>query len=111
MTVITVFRRRLRHGVDDAYDELSRETGRLERDMPGFVDESAYRGDDGERVNIVRFCDAATQRAWARHPDHAAVQARGRADVRSPTTEPWIATAAFELTMHWRIGVQERLHS
>jgi heme-degrading monooxygenase HmoA len=80
MTVITVFRSRLRRGVDDAYGVLSDEMSRLARDMPGFVDESSYRGDDGERVTIVRFRDALTQRAWAQHPDHVAAQARGRAE-------------------------------
>ena len=80
MTVITVFRSRLRRGVDEAYGELSDEMSRLARDMPGFLDERSYRGEDGERVTIVRFRDAPTQRAWAQHPDHAAAQARGRAE-------------------------------
>ncbi|MBW4030727.1 MAG: antibiotic biosynthesis monooxygenase [Acidobacteria bacterium] len=80
MTVITVFRSRLRTGVDAAYGEVASQMSRLVREMPGFVDESFFRGEEGERVTIVRFRDAAAQRAWAQHPDHLAAQRRGRSE-------------------------------
>jgi heme-degrading monooxygenase HmoA len=78
MTVVTVFRSRLRHEVDAAYGEVAAEMNRLVRRMDGFIDEKSFLSDDGERVTIVRFRDAAAQRAWAEHPDHLAAQRRGR---------------------------------
>ena len=80
MTVITVFRSRLRPGVGAAYGEVAAQMSRLAREMPGFVDEKFFQSEDGERVTLVRFRDAATQRAWARHPDHLIAQRRGRAE-------------------------------
>lgn len=78
MTVVTVFRSRLRPGVDATYGEVAAEMSRQVRLMDGFIDESFFLADDGERVTIVRFRDAAAQRTWAEHPDHLAAQRRGR---------------------------------
>ncbi|HUY16392.1 MAG TPA: antibiotic biosynthesis monooxygenase [Acidimicrobiales bacterium] len=78
MTIVTVFRSRLRPGVDAAYSDVADEMRRLVRLMDGFVDESFYMSSDGERVTIVRFRDSETQRAWAELPEHLAAQRRGR---------------------------------
>ncbi len=78
MTIVTVFRSRLRPGVEDAYREVADEMSRMVAAMPGFIDERFYLSDDGERVTIVRFADLESQRAWAEHPQHRAAQRRGR---------------------------------
>ena len=78
MTIVTVFRSRLRPGVEVAYGEVATEMSRLVHDMEGFVDEKFYTSDDDERVTIVRFRDRVTQRAWAELPAHLAAQRRGR---------------------------------
>jgi len=78
MTMVTVFRSRLREGAQVAYDDVAADMSRLVRLMEGFIDEKIFFSEDGERVTIVRFRDAATQRAWAHHPDHLAAQQRGR---------------------------------
>ncbi len=78
MRVVTIFRSRLRDGVDDAYDEVAAAMSRLVRTMDGFIDEQFYQSTQGERVTIVRFRDARSQRAWARHPEHLVAQQRGR---------------------------------
>ncbi len=78
MTVVTVFRSRLREGVESTYAQVASEMSRLVREMEGFVDEGFFTSSNGERVTIVRFRDAASQRAWASHPDHLAAQQRGR---------------------------------
>ena len=80
MTVITVFRSRLRRGVDAAYGEVAAHMSRLVREMPGFVDEKFFSSEDGERVTLVRFRDRDAQLAWAEQPDHLAAQRRGRAE-------------------------------
>ncbi|NNN08326.1 MAG: antibiotic biosynthesis monooxygenase [Acidimicrobiaceae bacterium] len=78
MTVVTIFRSRLREGVDDAYVEVATHMSRLVRDMDGFLSEKFYLSPDGERVTIVRFRDADSQRKWAEHPEHRVAQQRGR---------------------------------
>jgi heme-degrading monooxygenase HmoA len=78
VTIVTVFRSRLRPGVEDAYGEVADEMSRLVRAMDGFVDEKFYTSPDEERVTIVRFRDRESQRAWAELPQHVAAQRRGR---------------------------------
>lgn len=78
MTIVTVFRSRLRPGVENAYEEVAEEMSRLVHTMDGFVDEKFYTSSDDERVTIVRFRDRETQRVWAELPDHVAAQRRGR---------------------------------
>ncbi len=51
--------------------------------MDGFVDQKFYVAEDGERVTIVRFADAASHRAWAQHPEHLVAQRRGRDELYS----------------------------
>ncbi len=78
MPIVTVFRSRLRPGVEDAYRGLADQMSELARAMDGFVDEKLFVADDGERVTIVRFADWASHRAWASHPEHRRAQQRGR---------------------------------
>jgi heme-degrading monooxygenase HmoA len=78
MTVVTVFRSRLREGVEADYGPLAHEMARLAATMDGFVDQRSYLADDGERVTIVRFADRASHERWALHPAHRAAQVRGR---------------------------------
>jgi len=78
MTILTVFRSRLRPGVESAYREVAVEMSRLVRLTEGFIDEKFYESPDGERVTIARFTDLASEHAWASDPEHLAVQRRGR---------------------------------
>ncbi|HUV57934.1 MAG TPA: antibiotic biosynthesis monooxygenase [Acidimicrobiales bacterium] len=78
MTIVTVFRSRLRPGVDEEYQRVAGEMSRLVRTMGGFIDERFYVSPDGERVTIVRFADHDSQRTWASEPAHVAAQRRGR---------------------------------
>lgn len=83
MTIVTVFRSRLRPGVETAYQEVADEMGRIVHSMDGFIDERFYVSSDDERVTIVRFTDAESQRAWAEEPDHVRAQRRGREEFYS----------------------------
>ena len=83
MTIVTVFRSRLRPGVEVEYQCVARQMSELVRQMDGFVDEEFFTSDDGERVTIVRFADRASHRAWAEHPDHVTAQQRGRSEFYS----------------------------
>ena len=78
MTIVTVFRSRLRPGVEAEYQRLAEAMSELARAMDGFIDEKLFVAADGERVTIVRFADWASHRAWADHPAHRGAQRRGR---------------------------------
>jgi len=75
---VTVFRSRLRPGVESAYEPVSLEMNRIAASMEGFIDQKSYVAQDGERVTLVGFSDRGCQRKWAHHPDHLAAQDRGR---------------------------------
>ena len=78
MSVITVFRSRLRPGVATEYDALAHEMSTLAEAMPGFVSEKTFAAVDGERVTIVIFADRASHEAWRDHPRHRIAQETGR---------------------------------
>lgn len=77
--VIVVFRSRLRPEADMA--ELAQMGERmygLASAMPGFVSYKDFEAADGESLTLVEFESTATLLAWRNHPEHLAVQARGR---------------------------------
>jgi heme-degrading monooxygenase HmoA len=81
MTIVTVFRSRLRPGVEEVYQEVASEMSRIVQTMDGFVDQKFYTSTDGERVTIVRFEDRERHRAWAEQPNHLRAQERGRREL------------------------------
>jgi heme-degrading monooxygenase HmoA len=83
MTVVTVFRSRLRPGVEVEYQAVANEMSNLVCTMDGFIDEKFYLSPDGERVSIVRFSDEKSHRAWAEHSEHLKAQQRGQAEFYS----------------------------
>jgi heme-degrading monooxygenase HmoA len=76
--VVTVFRSRLRPEAIDEYEPRAAEIFALATTMPGLVDVKSFTADDGERVTLVTFADAESQRAWREHPDHRLAQQAGR---------------------------------
>jgi heme-degrading monooxygenase HmoA len=76
--VVTVFRSRLRPDGIDEYEPRAAEMFALVHTMPGLVDVKSFTADDGERVTLVTFADAESQRAWREHPDHRLAQQAGR---------------------------------
>lgn len=76
--IVTVFRSRLRDDAGDGYGPTAAEMERLGRSMPGFVDFKAFTADDGERLALITFADAGSQRAWRTQVDHRAAQQAGR---------------------------------
>ncbi len=76
--VLTVFRSRLRADAGEEYAGWAQRMLELAQRMPGFVDFKQFQSDDGERVSVITFESAATQRAWREDPDHRAAQRLGR---------------------------------
>ena len=83
MTIVTVFRSRLREGVESDYEKVALEMSSAVSRVDGFIDQRFYVADDGERVTIVRFRDAESQRRWAQHSGHREAQRRGREEFYS----------------------------
>jgi heme-degrading monooxygenase HmoA len=75
--IVTVFRNRLRNGVDGEYGALAPHIMNLARSMEGFVDAKTFGSPDGERVTIVTFASRDHHNAWRDHPEHRAAQQRG----------------------------------
>ena len=76
--VITVFRSRLRPGVEEEYGTLAAKMTALAQGMPGFVDTKTFTHADGERVTVVTFEDIESHTAWKEHPAHQQAQKNGR---------------------------------
>jgi len=78
---MNVFRSRKRADHDAAaYGADAARMDVLARAQPGFVDYKSFAAADGESVTISVWESVAAARDWARHPEHLAAQARGRAD-------------------------------
>ena len=75
---VTIFRSRLRPEAVESYRPVAEHTEELARSMPGFTEIKTFTADDGERVSLVTFASAEEHEAWRVHPEHRAVQRRGR---------------------------------
>ena len=75
--IVTVFRNRLRSGVDSDYNDLAPHIMSLARSMPGFVDAKTFSSPDGERVTVVTFASREQHNAWRDHDEHRVAQQRG----------------------------------
>ena len=77
---LVVFRNRKHAHLDAvAYSADAARMEALARAQPGFLSFKSYVADDGEVVALSEWDDAEAARNWGSHPDHAVVQARGRA--------------------------------
>ena len=78
---IVVFRNRKRADYDAAaYQADAVQMEVMARAQPGFVSFKSYTADDGEVIALSEWASAEAARAWGSQPDHALVQARGRAE-------------------------------
>ena len=76
--IVTVFRSRLKPGLEEEYVALVDRMEKLARTMPGYISHTAYAGADGERLTIVEFEHEEGMRAWRTNPEHIAAQKLAR---------------------------------
>jgi heme-degrading monooxygenase HmoA len=76
--LITVFRSRLKPGLEEEYVALVEQMEKLARTMPGYISHKGYAGADGERLTIVEFEHEEGLRAWRTNPEHIAAQKLAR---------------------------------
>ena len=78
---LIVFRNRKRPGIDAAaYQADANRMEDLARRQPGFISFKSYVSDDGEVIALSEWASEAAVHAWGAHPDHTAIQQRGRAE-------------------------------
>lgn len=78
MAVMTIFRSRLRPGVEADYLPLAKRMVELAERAPGFVALKSFEASDGEHVTLVEFETEAHALAWRHHPEHLEAQTLGR---------------------------------
>jgi heme-degrading monooxygenase HmoA len=77
--IVTVFRARLREGIDfEALAAIGARMAELAPTMPGFVSYKDFTSEDGEGVTLVEFDTLENQLAWRMHPEHQIAMKRGR---------------------------------
>ena len=76
--IVTVFRNRVREGVEEEITQVGLEMYELAASMPGFISYKDFVADDGENVSIVEFDSEAHLAAWREHPEHRMAQSQGR---------------------------------
>jgi heme-degrading monooxygenase HmoA len=81
--IVTVFRSRLRPGIDDEYMKWATRMSELAPTMPGYISHKGFVAPDGERVTIVEFENEEAQKAWSRQSEHLDAKKKGRADFYS----------------------------
>ena len=78
---LNVFRSRKRADMDAA--AYAADAERMEataRALKGFIAYRSYVAKDGETLSMSEWESEEDARAWQRHVDHLAVQAKGRSD-------------------------------
>jgi heme-degrading monooxygenase HmoA len=78
MSIVIVFRSRLRPGVDADYAVRGDEIYQLALTMPGLISTTDFTAEDGERCAIIEFETAEHLAAWRDHPEHRRAQQQGR---------------------------------
>lgn len=77
--LVIVFRSRLRPEADlAALEAAGARMYELASAMPGFISYQDFTAADGESLALVEFADMASLLAWRDHPEHQAMQQRGR---------------------------------
>ena len=77
--MLIVFRSRLTAAAGSDYSAMSQAIKEHAERFPGFVDIKSYTAEDGERLTMVHWQDAATLQAWADDAKHVAAKSLGRA--------------------------------
>ena len=76
--IVTIFRNRLLPGHVEEYYETANRMSEIARSMPGYVSHKTFTAEDGERVTIAEFTDAAAQKEWSTEMRHVSAKKRGR---------------------------------
>ncbi|HYL58533.1 MAG TPA: antibiotic biosynthesis monooxygenase [Candidatus Acidoferrales bacterium] len=76
--VVTIFKHRMKPGVDKEYGADATKLLAIAQKMPGFVSIKGYAAADGEQLILVEFENEQALAAWREHPEHLIAQELGR---------------------------------
>ena len=76
--IVTVFRTRVRPGLEEELTRLGTRMYELASGMPGFLSYKDFAAEDGEFVSIIEFASVEELAAWRAHPEHVEAQKLGR---------------------------------
>jgi len=105
--VVVIFELFLRDDVDlEAYRATSRRMHDIVEKMPGFISLKEYTGEDGEVIDLARFRDEESLRAWKMEPEHLEAQRRGREEFYD---RYWIQALKVIREYEYRIERRDRV--
>jgi heme-degrading monooxygenase HmoA len=91
-----------RADIDTAqYQQAAERMYALASQMPGFISAKHYSSADGESFTMVKFESQQALEAWRRHPEHVAVQTRGREEFYE---RYWVLVCQSVREYEWRRG-------
>jgi heme-degrading monooxygenase HmoA len=100
--MLVLFDTEPRADIDTAeYERAGSRMAALVSQMPGFVSAKRYSSSDGESFTMVKFASEEALEAWRRHPEHVAVQARGREEFYE---RYWVLVCQSVREYEWRRG-------
>jgi len=76
--IVSIFRARLKPGIDDEYMAWVQRLEEVAETMPGYLSRKAFAAPDGERVSLVEFDTEEHLRAWSMNVEHANAKKHGR---------------------------------
>jgi heme-degrading monooxygenase HmoA len=76
--VVTIFKHRMRPGVDQEYGTDVSKLLAIAQKMPGFASIKGYAAADGEQLILVEFETEPALAGWREHPEHLIAQELGR---------------------------------
>jgi len=76
--ILTVFRSKLRDGVEEEYYDLASKIASEAETVPGFISRKSYVSEDGERLSLVIFENRESQAGWAKNAAHTEAMNKGR---------------------------------
>jgi heme-degrading monooxygenase HmoA len=76
--MLIVFRSKLTAAAGEDYRRMNDAMSAHAKTFPGFIEAKSFTAEDGERLALVRWQDAATLEAWATDVKHRQAQRLGR---------------------------------
>ena len=76
--MLIVFRSKLTDGDREGYARMAAAMDAHARTFDGFVEAKSFLADDGERLTLVWWRDAASLKVWAEDARHRVAQQLGR---------------------------------
>jgi len=106
--LVTVFRTRVRPGLQDEYAATVDRMSELARTMPGYISHKSFYAEDGERCTIAEFEHEEGLRTWRTNPEHLVAQKMADKNI-TPSTAFRCARLIVSRNLSYRSRRRRRL--